>query len=107
MFSYETQFVAQGHRSKFVRRSADEAIIDARIIHTAKYCIKMFWNCFSYFRTGTRVPIECIMNSDQYKVLLEKYLATEHLSSRLQIFQKDSTLCHLSKKMWHISITRR
>ena len=67
LFSDETHFVLQRHKSKFVRRCADESITEGHMIQAVKHPFEMFCICFSYMETGTLIPIEGIMNSDKYK----------------------------------------
>lgn len=75
LFSDESHFLVQGQRSRFVRKSDNEKITTARIDQTVKHPLKkMFWCCFSYKGTGCLVPIEGMINSQEYRDLLEQRL---------------------------------
>lgn len=72
LFSDESHFVVQGQRSRFVRKSekATAAHFDQTRKHPPK---KMFWGCFSFEGTGSRVPIEGMMRSGKHQLIIKSF----------------------------------
>ena len=101
MFSDESHFFVQRHRSQHVRRSPGEKVrgchIDQCVKHTEK---KMFWGCFSYAGAGSLHPIHGMMNSAHYVEVTEEKVIPDMrkvFPDGSGVFQQDLAPCHMSK----------
>ena len=70
MFSDESHFAVQGHRSQYVRQSVGESLNNFYMQQAPKHPPKkIFWGCFTY-STGRLSPIEGMMNLVKYQEIL-------------------------------------
>ena len=103
IFSDKTHFEVCGYRSWYVRKSIGEPLKEAHIQQAPKHPPKkMFWGFFIMLGPGSFIPIERIMNSDNYKDIFTNYLLpilSDSDSRAGRVFQQNFAPCHISKKM--------
>ena len=103
LFSDESYFQCQGHRSQYVRRSKDEEITEQHINQYVKAAEKrMFWGSMSYAGVGSLCPIQGTMNADKYMDIINSKIKSdmeEAFGNMEGIYQQDLAPCHRAKKV--------